>query len=67
MSDALAQWIDASPRTQADLASEWRVDRVTVNRWKRGKRKIAARLVPVVAKTTGIPAARLRPDLLGGA
>lgn len=64
MSIALARWIDASPRTQADLAREWEVDRVTVNRWKKGKRKIAPRLVPLVSRTTGIPIAELRPDLL---
>lgn len=66
MSEALARWVDTCENTQAELARSWGVDRVTVNRWIRGKRKIAPRLVSVVSRTTGIPAAKLRPDLLGG-
>lgn len=50
--------------SQADLAKELGVSRLTVTRWESGKRKIDPTLVPVVSEKTGIPAKELRPDIV---
>lgn len=43
------------------------VTRVTVFRWEDGTRKIGVAVLPKVAKVTGIPIKRLRPDIFGEA
>lgn len=54
-----------SPRlSQADLAKELGVARLTVLRWESGERKIDPSLIPSVSEKTGIPAKELRPDLI---
>lgn len=54
-----------TPRlSQADLAKELGVARLTVLRWENGERKIDPSLIPAVTEKTGIPAKELRPDLV---
>lgn len=48
--------------SQAELATQLGVSRLTVNRWERGVRNIAPNLVSLIAEKTGIPAKELRPD-----
>lgn len=50
--------------SQADLAVELGVARLTVLRWENGERKIDPSLIPTVSEKTGIPAKDLRPDLI---
>jgi len=50
--------------SQAELARELGVSRLTVTRWETGERKIGPSLIPTVAEKTGIPAKELRPDLI---
>lgn len=51
------------PLSRAALADQLGVGRPTLFRWESGSRKIDERLLPHVAKETGIPAKELRPDL----
>ena len=51
------------PLSQAGLARDLGVTRVTVHRWENGDRSIDPGLVPSVSEKTGIPATELRPDL----
>lgn len=54
-----------TPRqSQAGLAQQLGVSRLTVLRWEKGERKIDRPLLPKVAEKTGIPAKELRPDLI---
>lgn len=48
--------------SQAGLAKELGVSRLTVTRWESGARKINPSLVAEITKKTGIPAKELRPD-----
>lgn len=50
--------------SQADLAAKLGVARLTVLRWETGERKIDRSLLPTVTEQTGIPAKKLRPDLI---
>lgn len=50
--------------SQAALAAQLGVTRLTVTRWESGARKIDPDLVPLVAEKTGIPAKELRPDIV---
>lgn len=49
--------------TQRELAGRLGVTRETLARWETG-RKIEDELVPRVSEKTGIPVAKLRPDLV---
>ncbi len=51
------------PLSQQGLAQLLKVNRVTVNRWESGARKIDEDKLSLVVERTGIPAAELRPDL----
>jgi transcriptional regulator with XRE-family HTH domain len=51
------------PLSQEQLATLLGVSRVTVTRWESGTRKIDDVHVPLVSEKTGIPRAKLRPDL----
>lgn len=50
--------------TRSALARELSVSRATITRWEDGDRKIDDDMVPHVVRVTGIPARRLRPDLV---
>lgn len=50
-------------QSQAGLAEELGVARLTIVRWEKGERKIDRPLLPAIAEKTGIPAKELRPDL----
>ena len=50
--------------SQAALAKDLGVARLTVIRWENGERKIDPSLLSTVAEKTGIPAKDLRPDLI---
>jgi transcriptional regulator with XRE-family HTH domain len=63
MSHPLQVWRERRKLTQNDVAEMVGVDRVTVTRWENGSRLIDVPLLPAVAQATGIPAAKLRPDL----
>lgn len=57
--------LSKTPRqSQADLAQQLGVSRLTVLRWEAGIRKIDESKISNVAKITGIPAKELRPDLV---
>lgn len=57
--------LSKTPRqSQADLAQQLGVSRLTVLRWESGIRKIDERKVFDIAKIIGVPAKELRPDLL---
>jgi transcriptional regulator with XRE-family HTH domain len=51
------------PLSQAALAKQLGVDRVTVARWEIGKRRIDTSSLPEISAKTGIPAKELRPDI----
>lgn len=51
------------PLTQDQLADLLDVSRVTVWRWETHKRKVDDDLLLRVSEKTGIPKAKLRPDL----
>lgn len=51
------------PLSQEQLAALLGVSRVTVTRWESGARKPEPEELPAISKKTGIPAAKLRPDL----
>lgn len=51
------------PLSQDDLAKVFGVSRVTVTRWESGARLMDPDYLQVVAERTGIPPAKLRPDL----
>lgn len=51
-------------QSQAGLADELGVSRLTVLRWETGERKIGENLLPEIEQKTGIPAKELRPDLV---
>jgi len=59
----LQVWRESRQLKHRDLAEMFDVSRVTVLRWEAGTRRIGDRYLPVVEKMTGIPAAKLRPDL----
>jgi transcriptional regulator with XRE-family HTH domain len=59
----LTIWRKSKCLSQREFAEMVGVDRVTVNRWESGARLIDVPWLPAVAAATGIPAARLRPDL----
>lgn len=50
--------------SQAALAKQLGVSRLTVLRWEAGQRKIETTRLPEVVERTGIPAKDLRPDLI---
>ena len=54
---------EGPPLSQQGLAELLGVDRVTVARWETGKRKMDEERLLSVSKKTGIPVAKLRPDL----
>lgn len=57
--------LSKEPRqSQAALAKQLGVSRLTVVRWENGKRQIDERLLADVEQKTGIPAKELRPDLV---
>lgn len=49
--------------TQEGLAERLGVARTTVARWETGERNVDDDLLPKVSLVTGIPKAKLRPDL----
>jgi transcriptional regulator with XRE-family HTH domain len=49
--------------TQTMLAQELGVTSISVSRWETGSRKIDLDLLSEIAKKTGIPKLKLRPDL----
>ena len=51
------------PLSQQQLADLLDVKRETVNRWESGARRIDEEKLDIVAERTGIPLAKLRPDL----
>jgi transcriptional regulator with XRE-family HTH domain len=57
--------ITHEPRlSQAALAAQLGVARMTVIRWENDRAKIDVSLIRSVAEKTGIPAKELRPDLV---
>ncbi|HLH92097.1 MAG TPA: helix-turn-helix transcriptional regulator [Xanthobacteraceae bacterium] len=63
---ALKDWREQQnpPLTQSQAARRIGVSRAAWSRWEAGRRKVQGDLVPKVAKKTGIPKERLRPDLV---
>ena len=59
----LQQWRDEHLVTQTTLARKLGVHAVTISRWECGARKIDLRLLPQLAKLTGLNPSTLRPDL----
>lgn len=54
-----------NPRlTQDQLADLLGVSKASVSRWETGTRKLDEDLLPSVSAKTGIPKAKLRPDLV---
>lgn len=51
------------PLSQEDLAERLGVTRSAICRWESGERRPDSDLLLKITKLTGIPAARLRPDL----
>lgn len=51
------------PLTQDQLAALLGVTKGTISRWEAGSRQIDVEKLPDVAQKTGIPRAKLRPDL----
>lgn len=61
----LAAYREREGVTRKVLADRLGVSAVTLWRWESGERRIDVKKLPKVSKTTGIPAADLRPDLAG--
>jgi transcriptional regulator with XRE-family HTH domain len=59
----LQVWRESRQLKHRDLAEMFGVDRATISRWEGGTKRISVLLLPLVAEKTGIPAAKLRPDL----
>ena len=53
----------ANGLTQKQLADQFGVSRETLARWEIDARKIDPARLPQISRVTGIPAAKLRPDL----
>ena len=51
------------PLTQEQLAGQLGVSKASVSRWETGERKLELDLLPDISSKTGIPPAKLRPDL----
>lgn len=62
---ALTEYRKTSGKTQADLATDFKVAEMTVSRWETGDRKIGVKSLPSISEKTGIPREKLRPDIFG--
>jgi transcriptional regulator with XRE-family HTH domain len=59
----LSDWLDANEETAAGLARRLKASRSAVHRIVAGSRKPSATMAQNIARVTGIPASKLRPDL----
>jgi DNA-binding XRE family transcriptional regulator len=59
----LADWLDKNDETAAGLARQLNASRSAVHRIVAGNRKPSLTMAQNIARVTGIPVSKLRPDL----
>ena len=64
--EALLKWLAEKGHSQHQLAKDLGISQGAISQWMQ-KGEIPIKRVPAVARSTGIPAAQLRPDVFGSA
>jgi DNA-binding transcriptional regulator YiaG len=64
MTHPLTAYREANRLSKAALAALLSTSRANITRWESGDRKPGKDMIPVITKKTGIPARKLRPDLV---